>query len=366
MKVSDDAAESVRRGRLSRRSCVAMAISAGLLRGWTARAFADSGPPATRAAGGNALRYTRALKEPCPIPPNELGLQTVVAAPFLQVSTQGLGLEAASFDRAGNLLFVDVISGTIFKMTPDKKVSTLFPRNSFASAGIGVHRDGRIFVAGLGNFKDTGSVYWIRPDGTGYTTVIPPGAGYLPDDLVFDSHGGFYFTDFRGSTNEPKGGVYYVAPDLRTVTPILTNMAIANGVCLSPDGKVLWATELGAGRLHRVRMASPTTIAPWGTEIPYTFTGFGPDSMRSDSDGNVYVAMATQGRILVFNPVGIPIGQILIPKRDTGHNLGTTSMGFFPGSDRLLIVSSDGDGGEGAWIFEARGFAPGLKLYSHA
>jgi lactonase len=343
-----------------------MAISAGLVCGRTARAFADSGSTAPTAAGGNALRYTRALREPCPIPPNELGLQTVVAAPFLQVSTQGLGLEAASFDREGNLLFVDVISGTIFKMTPDKKVSTLFPRNSFASAGIGVHRDGRIFVAGLGNFKDTGSIYWIYPDGTGYTTVIPPSAGYLPDDLVFDGHGGFYFTDFRGSTNDPKGGVYYVAPDLRTVTPMLTNMAIANGVCLSPDGKVLWATELGAGRLHRVRMTGPTTIALWGTETPYTFTGFGPDSMRSDSDGNVYVAMATQGRILVFNPVGIPIGQILIPKRDTGHNLGTTSLGFFPGSDRLLIVSSDGDGGEGAWIFEARGFAPGLKLYSHA
>lgn len=88
--------------------------------------------------------------------------------------------------------------------------------------------------------------------------------------------------------------------------------------------------------------------------------------MRADSDGNVYVAMYSQGRVLVFNPVGIPIGQILIPKRDTGHNLKTTSMGFFPGSDRLLIVTSDGDGGEGAWIFEARGFAPGIKLYSHA
>ena len=343
-----------------------MAISAGLLCDRAARAFVDSGSPAPTASGGNALRYTRALREPYPIPPNELGLQTVVAEPFLQVSTQGLGLEAASFDREGNLLFVDVISGTIFKMTPDKKISTLFPRNSFGSAGIGVHRDGRIFVAGLGNFKDTGSVYWIHPDGTGYTTVIPPSAGYLPDDLVFDRHGGFYFTDFRGSTNDPKGGVYYVAPDLRTVTPILTNIAVANGVCLSPDGRVVWATELAAGRLHRVRMTGPTTIAPWGTETPYTFTGFGPDSMRSDSDGNVYVAMYSQGRILVFNPVGIPIGQILIPKRNTGHNLGTTSLGFFPGSDRLLIVASDGDGGEGAWIFAAHGFAPGLKLYSHA
>ena len=341
------------------------AVPAYLLYGQAARATAEPGPSSPTTTG-NALRYTPNLKEPCPIPPSEQGLQTIIAQPFLQVSTHGLGLEAVSFDRQGNLLFVDVISGTVFKMTPDKRVSTLFPKNSLGSAGIGVHRDGRIFVAGLGNFKDTGSIYWIHPDGTGYTTVIPPSAGYLPDDLVFDMNGGFYFTDFRGSTNDARGGVYYVAPDLRTVTPVLTNLAIANGVCLSPDGKVLWVTELSAGRLHRVRMTGPTSIDLWGTEIPYTFTGFGPDSMRADSHGNIYVAMYSQGRILVFNPRGIPIGQILIPKRETGHNLATTSMGFVPGSDRLLIVSSDGDGGEGAWIFEARGFAPGKTLYSHS
>ena len=316
-------------------------------------------------SGSNALRYTPALREPSPIPPGEQSLQTVMAEPFLQVSTQGLGLEAASFDRAGNLLFVDVVSGAIFKMTPDRKVSTVFPKNAFASAGIAIHRDGRIFVAGLGNFKDTGSVFWIRPDGTGYTTVVPASAGYLADDLVFDRHGGFYFTDFRGSTNDLAGGVYYVAPDMKTITPVLKNMAIANGVCLSPDGKVLWATELSAGRLHRAELTGPTTISAWGTEIPYHFVGFGPDSMRADSDGNVYVAMYSQGRILAFNPKGIPIGQILLPKRDTGHNMLCTSMGFVPGTDRMLILTSDGDRGEGAWIFEARGFASGIKLYSH-
>ena len=43
VKVSDDAAESIRCGRLSRRGCVAMAISAGLLYGRTGRAFAAPG-----------------------------------------------------------------------------------------------------------------------------------------------------------------------------------------------------------------------------------------------------------------------------------------------------------------------------------
>jgi lactonase len=358
MKKPHDRVEGAQDGGVSRRELLAAAIgSAGALHAGFSRA-ADAASP-------SALRYTPALKEPRPIPPGEQGLQTVVAQPFLQVSSRGLGLEAASFDRAGNFLFVDVLSGTIFRMTPDKQVRTVFAKEGCGSAGIAIHRDGRIFVAGLGNFKDTGSVFWIRPDGTGYTMVVPPSAGYLADDLVFDPHGGFYFTDFRGSTNDPAGGVYYVAPDMKTITPILQHMAIANGVCLSPDGKVLWATELSAGRLHRVEMTSPTTIGPWGTAVPYHFTGFGPDSMRSDRDGNVYVAMFSQGRVLVLNPAGIPIGQILLPRRETGHNLLCTSMGFYPGSDRLLILTNDAEGGEGAWIFEARGFAPGNTLYSH-
>lgn len=73
-----------------------------------------------------------------------------------QVSSEGLQLEGASFDRAGNLLFVDVFGGTVFKLTPGKVLSTVLAANALGSAGIAIHRDGRIFVAGLGNFVDPG------------------------------------------------------------------------------------------------------------------------------------------------------------------------------------------------------------------
>lgn len=316
-------------------------------------------------AAAPALRYRPELRGPFPIPPAERGLLTITARPFFKVSSEGLQLEGASFDRAGNLLFVDVFGGTVFKLTPGKVLSTVLPANALGSAGIAIHKDGRIFVAGLGNFVDTGSIFWINPDGSGLTTVVPASAGYLPDDLVFDADGGFYFTDFRGSSSDPIGGVYYVSPDFKTITPMLKNMAIANGVCLSPDGKVLWATELSAGRLHKVELASPTTVAPFGTAVPYHFNGFAPDSMRSDSDGNVYVAMYSQGRVLVFNPNGIAIGQVLLPKRESGHNLRSTSVGFIPGTDEMVILTNDAKGGEGSWIFHAKGFAAGTPLYSH-
>jgi lactonase len=84
--------------------------------------------------------------------------------------------------------------------------------------------------------------------------------------------------------------------------------------------------------------------------VAYHFTGFAPDSLRADSAGNVYVAMYSQGRVLVCNPSGVPIGQILIPTRESGHNMRTTCVGFFPGTDDMVILTNDGDGGEGAWI----------------
>lgn len=353
--------QSFAQERLSRRASMSRLLySAGALAaGGMLSGFAHA------AGSSSSLSYTAQLKTPFPIPPSERGLQTVVAEPYFQVSPKGLQLEAASFDRQGNLHFVDVFGGTIFKLTPKKQLSTVLPANSLGSAGIAIHKDGRLFVAGLGNFKDTGSIFFLNPDGSGLTTVVPASAGYLPDDLVFDKHGGFYFTDFRGDTNKRIGGVHYVAPDLKSITPILTDMAIANGVCLSPDGEVLWATELAAGQLRRVELSGPTTIAPFGTATPYYFNGFAPDSMRSDRDGNVYVAMYSQGRVLVFNKNGVAIGQILLPKRDKGHNMRSTSVGFFPGTDEMVILTNDGDKGEGSWIFKAKGFAKGTTLYSH-
>jgi lactonase len=195
--------------------------------------------------------------------------------------------------------------------------------------------------------------------------VVPQEAGIMPNDLVFDAQGGFYFTDFRGASTDPNGGVYYVASDLGTITPVLPHLAMANGVALSPDGKELWATEFSRNLLHRVELATATTVAPFGSAIAYHFTGPAPDSMRADADGNLYVAMYGQGRVLVFNRNGIPIGQVLLPGREQGHNLRSTSMAIRPGTEDVYIVTNDAAGGRGATIFHAHAFTHGLRLYSH-
>ena len=98
-------------------------------------------------------------------------------------------------------------------------------------------------------------------------------------------------------------GAYIMSPDFKSITPVIQNISVANGVALSTDERVLWVTETTTNRLHRIELEEDgVTIAPFGATIPYYFTGHeGPDSCCIDSDDNLYVAMYGQGRVLVFN-----------------------------------------------------------------
>lgn len=304
----------------------------------TAVLSACAGGPLSATGAGRGLDYTSETCGMSPIPASEQNLPTALAEPYFKVSDEPMPLEALAFDRQGNLLFADIFGGRVLRMSPDRKLTVIFTDKSLTPVGIAIHQDGRIFVAGVGNLA-AGRLIALDPDGRHLQTIVPESAGYVPDDLVFDRKGGIYFTDCKGTSTRSTGGVYYVAPDARTITPLLSNMAMANGVTLSPDGKVLWTTEFAAGRLHRIDLDEQGGIAPFGSTVPYQFTGRAPDSMRTDADGNVYVAMFHQARILVFSPNGVPIGQILLPGREQNRFLNISSMAFLPGSREMVIVA---------------------------
>jgi len=304
-----------------------------------------------------ALALPDQLKGAVPLPMAEADLPSVEAQEYFKVSEQGLQLECPTFDAQGDLIFCEVFGGTVFRLTRDKQLSSVLPDANLRPAGLAVNKSGRIYMAELGDFVSRGSVVSMAADGTDVQPVVSRDAGFLPDDLVFDKEGGFYFTDFKGGSSTPIGGVYYVGPSGGEPVLVVPNLKIANGIGLSPDGKTLWVTELAGGLLHKVSLSNPTTIAPFGSSVVYSFVGGGPDSLRIDADGNVYVAIYGQGRIMVFDPAGFPIGQYLLPGRDQGHNLRSTSMVIRPGTDELLIFTNDWDKGQGSTIFVARALA---------
>ena len=314
-----------------------------------------------------SLLYTGNAKSEVPILAHEQGIQTITAEPWLEISDKGLQLEGLCFDRNGDLILCEVFGGTIFHVAqPDKKITRLLKSHKENPAAVKIHKDGRLFVCYLGDFDCSGGIYAVDANGNKIQEIVSDiETEYCVDDLVFDRKGGFYFTDFRGYSTNPKGGVYYVSPDFQSITPVIQNLAVANGVALSTDEKTLWVTETNTNRLHRIDLLEDgVTIAPFGASIPYHFTGHeGPDSCCIDSDDNLYVAMYGQGRVLVFNKRGYPIGQILIPGRDQGHMLRSTHPAFIPGTDQLIICSNDIENDGGSWIYTVKGFAKGHHSY---
>ncbi|MBW1999610.1 MAG: SMP-30/gluconolactonase/LRE family protein [Deltaproteobacteria bacterium] len=302
-------------------------------------------------------------KSVVPLPPALANLPKLEVEPWLRVDSQELFLEGPAFDRKGNLFVSSIFDNRILKITPDKKVVTVFKQEGLLPDGIAIHRDGRLFLACL-----SGKVVAVNPDGSNMTEIKVKYQGFprSANDLVFDSRGNLYVTDFIGTAADPKGGVYRYSADFKTIKPVFRNLASANGIGLFPEGNVLWVTETGRNAIHRLQLLEDgVTIVPIaGSGIPYRFVGApgGCDSMALDSKGNVYQAIIFQGRILILNSGGIPVAQVLIPGRDEGKLLRTTNVAFKPGTNEVYITAS---GKGGAWIYRFKGLAEGLRLFSH-
>ena len=88
-----------------------------------------------------------------------------------------------------------------------------------------------------------------------------------PNDLVFDAHGGFYFTDLgkRRPRDMDVGAVYYAKADGSFITEVAYPMITPNGIGLSPDGNTLYVAETEAARLWAFPIEAPEMVRkePW-------------------------------------------------------------------------------------------------------
>jgi lactonase len=300
-------------------------------------------------------------KSAVPLPPDLKGLPTVTAEPWLQVGeSPALFLEGPAFDRVGNLYISSLLDSRILKITPDKKVTTILEQKGLLPNGIAFHKDGRMFVA-----CSSGKLISLNPDGTNVTSIAArhQGKPAVFNDLMFDPKGNLYVTDFIGHVGSPVGGAYRFSADLTKVEPVVEGLALANGIALAPSGNELWIVETGRADIVFVQLMEDgiTIRPPAGCTVPYRFTGGGCDSMTVDADGNAYVCINGQGRIVVLNPKGIPIANVIMPGRDEGMHLAVTNVKFKPGTDDAYATVSGKGGG---WVYKFRGLAKAMKLFS--
>jgi gluconolactonase len=133
-----------------------------------------------------------------------------------------------------------------------------------------------------------------------------------PNDLVFDAHGGFWFTD-HGKTRKrdrDHGGVYYASVDGSDIREVVFPLDAPNGIGLSPDEDRLYVAETPTRRIWAYDIVSPGEI-----RRVRRFGGPGDlvaglsdnqmlDSLAIDAQGNICVATLMRGGITSVSPDG--------------------------------------------------------------
>jgi gluconolactonase len=180
-----------------------------------------------------------------------------------------------------------------------------------------------------------------------------------PNDLVFDTHGGFYFTDhgIRHGRSSDRTGIYYARADGSEIREIVFPVDSPNGIGLSPDGSTLYWAETHAGRVFRRSIVGPgelAPVAPFDTSVClHGLPGMQLlDSLAVDGAGNICVATLVNGGVTVISPAGEQIGFVAT------DDLLTTNICFGGDDLRTAYITLAGTGR----LVSTRWEWPGLAL----
>jgi gluconolactonase len=267
----------------------------------------------------------------------------------------------------GSVLLVEIRRQTLTRVFPDgrKEIVAKIP---VGPNGAAMGPDGKCYVCNNGCFS------WIptratvmpcgQPDdylggsiqrvdlqsGKVETVVTKCGEHPLrgPNDLVFDKHGGLWFSDLgkRRAREMDLGGFYYLKPGMKEVVEGVFGVLPANGIGLSPDESTVYIAETPTGRLWAYDLSEPGTVRPcdviYRGERGKPIAGLGGyqmfDSLAVEAGGNICVATLVSGCISVIAPDGALVEQV-----PTGDRV-TTNIAFGGPELKTAYITLSGKG----------------------
>ncbi|HLI36447.1 MAG TPA: SMP-30/gluconolactonase/LRE family protein [Streptosporangiaceae bacterium] len=273
----------------------------------------------------------------------------------------GTNLEGASFDRQGGFYFVNTTAppGQPKIMTLNlatRKVTSLYTDASSQLNCLVFGPSGTMFLCDL----KAGRVARFNPSSQSLSTVLDRvgGSPLVPDDLAIDQAGDMYIADYRGTPAAPTGRIVLRQAN-GTASVVVTGLAHPNGVVFTPNEHALWVTEDLPAKLDQVadQLSSPAATAPAPTVHTAAYLSLGADayadSLTTDGQGNVYMAVYGGHEVLMFSPAGIQIGRVELPASASR----VTHVAIKPGT-RDAFVTASGPGGGYIYTFTALAPAP--------
>ena len=250
----------------------------------------------------------------------------------------------------GSFLVVEIARGTLTRIEDDGRKEVVAETGGGPN-GAAIGPDGKCYVCNNGGFEWHEDAQGLRPVlqardysggriervdlDSGQVEVLYTHAGDItlkgPNDIVFDAHGGFWFTDLGKVRvhEQDRGRVFYARADGSSCREVIYPMVMPNGIGLSPDGATLYVAETESCRLWAFDVTAPGEIEkhPWPS--PHggrLVTGPGGyqrfDSLAVDAGGKVCVATLINGGITVASPDGASVEHVPMP------DLYTTNICF--------------------------------------
>jgi gluconolactonase len=247
------------------------------------------------------------------------GLSELLAADSVERLAKGFEFTEGPLELGdGSLLFQDIKAERTYRLPPGGQAQVL-RENTGAANGQTFGPNGLIYFCEQNGRR----VSRMKPDGSGVEPVVEAWNGgrlNSPNDIVGRSDGRLYFTD------PPYGvapadrslhfqGVYRIDPS-GELHLLLDDFEKPNGLAFSPNERILYVCD--TARYHvRAFDVDPSGGVVVGsgrvfaTQNPVSKGG--PDGMKVDRDGRVYVAVA-QG-VWVYQADGRLLGIIGLDER---------------------------------------------------
>jgi gluconolactonase len=246
------------------------------------------------------------------------------------------------------LLWSDIPNNRILKWEEETGAVSVFRKPSNHANGNTRDRQGRLVTCEHEGRRVTRTEH----DGT-ITVILDRFDGKRlnsPNDVVVKSDGSIWFTDppfgilgnYEGARApvELPTNVYRVDPRSGAATVVTGAINGPNGLCFSPDERLMYIVESGA----RPRLIHVFDVVADGTRLAngrvFVNAGEGtPDGFRCDVAGNLWcgwgMTRALDG-VVVFAPDGTMIGRIALPKRAANVCFGGLRR------NRLFMAASHG------------------------
>lgn len=196
---------------------------------------------------------------------------------------------------------------------------------------------------------ESGEVLFIDYDGKVVERLVKDSSGRPfdhPNDIAFDARGGAYLTTSGPFIAKPKivGGVFYRAVGAATFTEVANDIHFTNGVAVINDGKTLLVGEHSTNRIlsfdiavngsisNRSVFVRMSDLVPGPTQ-PSIWLG--PDGMKVDSNGNIYVAHYLGNRVVKITPGGELLETYDVP------GIGTTNIELDEANGYLYVTAAE-------------------------